>query len=204
MPHLRPFAPAKLGRTPIRASILAAVLGGISLYIYTSLIIFLYFIDRRQKGFHHLIQCSTSTTFVQHLKCNLFRSTVLQQLSTHYRQAFISWNNKGVTKRCGLSWLSNSALVWVQMRGERGEGLRGLSQWVLVQLCTWSPYAMTFMERHWNKTMLAAIVTGFTASLALIASIDKASTCQKGKKDWERVEWGSHCVFLDVGWWSQA
>ncbi len=33
---------------------------------------------------------------------------------------------QGVTKRCRLSWMTNSALVWVQMRGE----LRGLSQWV--------------------------------------------------------------------------
>ncbi len=42
---------------------------------------------------------------------------------------------KGVTKRCRLSLLTNSALVIrVQMRGEGGGELRGLSQWV--QLCT--------------------------------------------------------------------
>jgi hypothetical protein len=35
---------------------------------------------------------------------------------------------QGVTKGCRLSLLTNSALVWAQMRG--GGGLRGLSQWV--------------------------------------------------------------------------
>ncbi len=40
--------------------------------------------------------------------------------------------NQGVTKRCHLSWLTNSTLVYEPKCGGRG-GLRGLSQWV--QLC---------------------------------------------------------------------
>ncbi len=52
----------------------------------------------------------------------------VQHVSCTYQQ--------GVTKRCRLSWLTNSALVWAQMRREGG-GCGGLSQWV--QLCTWSP-----------------------------------------------------------------
>ncbi len=40
--------------------------------------------------------------------------------------------NQGVTKRCHLSWLTISALVY-----EGGGGLWGLSHWV--QLCIWSP-----------------------------------------------------------------
>jgi hypothetical protein len=46
---------------------------------------------------------------------------------------------RGLTKRCRLSWLTNSApRIWAQMRGEGGRGLRGLSQGVL--LCTWSSW----------------------------------------------------------------
>jgi hypothetical protein len=36
-------------------------------------------------------------------------------------------SNQGVTKRCCLSWLTNSALVYEPKRGGRGE-LQGLSQ----------------------------------------------------------------------------
>ncbi len=43
---------------------------------------------------------------------------------------------QGVTKRCRLSWLTNSALVYDPKCGG-GRELWGLSQWV--QLCTWSP-----------------------------------------------------------------
>ncbi len=44
--------------------------------------------------------------------------------------------DQAVTKRCHLSWLTNSALVYEPLcRG--GGGLRDLSQWE--QLCTWSP-----------------------------------------------------------------
>ncbi len=52
-------------------------------------------------------------------------------------------SNQGVTKRCRLSLLTNSALaIRVQMRGEGGE-LRGLSQWV--QLCiTWHGAQVNF------------------------------------------------------------
>jgi hypothetical protein len=42
--------------------------------------------------------------------------------------------NRGVTKRCRLSWLTNSALVYKPKRG--GRELWGLSQWV--QLCAWN------------------------------------------------------------------
>jgi hypothetical protein len=45
---------------------------------------------------------------------------------------------QGVTKRCRLSWLTNSALVYEPKCWGRGWwGLMGLSQWL--QLCTWSP-----------------------------------------------------------------
>jgi hypothetical protein len=44
---------------------------------------------------------------------------------------------QGVTKRCRLSWLTNSALVCEPKWGVGGGGLRGLSQWL--QLCKWSP-----------------------------------------------------------------
>jgi hypothetical protein len=44
--------------------------------------------------------------------------------------------NAGVTKKCRLSWLTNSALVYERPNaGDRG--LRGLSK--RVQLCSWSP-----------------------------------------------------------------
>ncbi len=44
---------------------------------------------------------------------------------------------QGVTNRCRLSWLTNSALVCKLKLGGGGGCLRGLSQWV--QLCTWRP-----------------------------------------------------------------
>ncbi len=44
--------------------------------------------------------------------------------------------DQGVTKRCRLSWLTNSVLVYEPKSGGVG-GLQGLCQWV--QLCTWSP-----------------------------------------------------------------
>jgi hypothetical protein len=37
-------------------------------------------------------------------------------------------SSRGVTKRCRLSWLTNSALVYEPKLGEGGGGLRGLSQ----------------------------------------------------------------------------
>jgi hypothetical protein len=49
---------------------------------------------------------------------------------------FYACAQQGVTERCHLSWLTDSAHVYEPEFGERGE-LRGLSQWV--QLCTWSP-----------------------------------------------------------------
>ncbi len=49
-----------------------------------------------------------------------------------FQRFLLLWRNQGVTKRCRLSLLTNSALaIRVQMRGG---GLQGLSQWV--QLCT--------------------------------------------------------------------
>jgi hypothetical protein len=46
-------------------------------------------------------------------------------------------HHQGVTRRCRLSWLTNSALIYEPKCGGRGGELRGLSQWV--QLCKWSP-----------------------------------------------------------------
>ncbi len=48
---------------------------------------------------------------------------------------------QGVTKRCRLSWLANSAIVYEPKCGGKGGGLRGLSQWVQLCTihCTWSP-----------------------------------------------------------------
>ncbi len=38
--------------------------------------------------------------------------------------------SQGVTKRCRLSWLTNSARVYEPKSGGRGKGLQGRSQWV--------------------------------------------------------------------------
>ncbi len=46
---------------------------------------------------------------------------------------YILW---GVTKRCRLSWITNSAFVY-DLKWGGGGGCGGLSQWV--QICTWSP-----------------------------------------------------------------
>ncbi len=44
---------------------------------------------------------------------------------------------QGVTQRCRLSWVTNSALSYMSPNAGGGGELRGLSQWV--QLCAWSP-----------------------------------------------------------------
>jgi hypothetical protein len=44
-----------------------------------------------------------------------------------YPVVYLSGLHQGVTKRCGLFWLTNSALVYEPKCGERGK-LRGLSQ----------------------------------------------------------------------------
>ncbi len=49
---------------------------------------------------------------------------------------------QGVTKRCRLSWLTNSAIVYEPKCG--GRGLRGLSQ--RVQLCSQSPNKFCFYK----------------------------------------------------------
>ncbi len=64
----------------------------------------------------------------------------------------------GVTKRCRLSWLTNSALVALvySLNGgggvRHGKGLRGLSQWV--QLCTWSP------NKLWRSNSIFNVMVG--------------------------------------------
>ncbi len=50
-------------------------------------------------------------------------------LSSIGNGAAINGGEQGVTKRCRLFWLTNSALVYEPKCGGRGE-LRGLSQWV--------------------------------------------------------------------------
>ncbi len=62
------------------------------------------------------------------------------------------WFYQGVTMRCRLSWLTNSALVYEPKCGGRGGGggwLRCLSQWV--QPCTWIP----------NKLVTPYLTCGF-------------------------------------------
>jgi hypothetical protein len=48
--------------------------------------------------------------------------------------------NQGVTKRCRLSWLTNSALVYEPKCG--GRGVVAGSQAMSIQLCIWSPYKL--------------------------------------------------------------
>ena len=47
--------------------------------------------------------------------------------------------NQGITKRCRLSWLTNSALVYEPICTGGGGALRGISQWVKLCTITWSP-----------------------------------------------------------------
>ncbi len=48
---------------------------------------------------------------------------------SQHRQLTVIGQKQGVTKRCRLSWLTNSALVYELKCGRmRGWGLRGLSQ----------------------------------------------------------------------------
>jgi hypothetical protein len=126
-------------------SVFFAVCAGIAFLIFNY---FIVFYDRRQKGYHHLIQCSTSSPFVQHLNCNLFRS----------------WN-QGVTKRCRLSWLTNSALIFEPKCARRGRGCRVSAneysyscahgaQINFGDLTPYLTYAITCMERYWNQKML--------------------------------------------------
>ncbi len=81
---------------------------------------------------------------------------------------------QGVTKRCRLSWLTNSALEFERRVG--GGGLRGLSEWV--RLCTWSP----------NKLVSCHTKTGF-GSYKNTAKEFNHGTFLKGL--W--VEPGPHC-----------
>ncbi len=73
-------------------------------------------------------------------KCEVFWSVKLYHLLSivHWFDAWKSpkYIKQGVTKRCRLSWLTNSALVYEPKCGGKGGGLRVLSQWW--QLCTWS------------------------------------------------------------------
>jgi hypothetical protein len=65
-----------------------------------------------------------------------------------------------VTKRCRISWLTNSALVYEPKCGGWGVGLWGLSQWV--QLRTWSPnkhrrsssiFNLWYTPKYWKKNV---------------------------------------------------
>jgi hypothetical protein len=47
------------------------------------------------------------------------------------------FSSQGVTKRCHLSWLTTSALVWTQIRGEGG--VAGSQPMSTAVHCTWSP-----------------------------------------------------------------
>ncbi len=78
-------------------------------------------------------------------------------------------STQGIKKRCRLSWLTNSALVYEPKCG--GRGLWGLSQWV--QLYTWSPHKLWRSNSifnlwvHINPTLLARArraLTGYTGS----------------------------------------
>ncbi len=53
--------------------------------------------------------------------------------------------SQGVTKRCRLSWLANSSLVYER---KCGGGMRGLSQWA--QLWTWSPINLWWSNSIFN------------------------------------------------------
>ncbi len=51
---------------------------------------------------------------------------------TFFSSFILFYSSQRVTRRCRLSWLTNSPNAWGW-----GGGLRDLSQWI--QLCTWSP-----------------------------------------------------------------
>ncbi len=65
------------------------------------------------------------------------------------------WIEQGVTKRCRLSWLTNSALVCVPKCG--GWGLQVLSQWE--QLWTWSP------NKLWRSNPIFTVTYGIESQL---------------------------------------
>ncbi len=61
---------------------------------------------------------------------------------------------QGVTKRCRLSWLANSALVY-EPKKMRGDGGGGVSQCTAVHNCTWSPIKLwrcNFLFNLWLQS----------------------------------------------------
>jgi hypothetical protein len=69
----------------------------------------------------------------------------------------------GVTKRCRLPWLTNSALVYKPKCWGRGE-LRGLSQWV--QLCTWSPNTLWRSNSRFNLWLKPTIKKSYVSCVS--------------------------------------
>ncbi len=94
---------------------------------------------------------------------------------------------QGVTKRCRLSLLTNSALVYEPKCGEGGE-LRGPSQWV--QLCTWNPNKLCVSNSIFNLCMHPQItqpsVHYSTASVGWSVRVKKngIATTQKFACSW--------------------
>jgi hypothetical protein len=80
---------------------------------------------------------------VQENKYNLigtgsFLHKVFFSLCTKITLCLLLISMQGVTKRCRLSWLTNSALVYEPKCGRWGGGA-GSQPMSTVQLCTWSP-----------------------------------------------------------------
>ncbi len=110
----------------------------------------------------------TCWVYIFYKKRNNYRITHLYNIIMKYLTRHLlyncRWRNRatqGVTKRCCLSWLTNSVLVNEPKCG--GGVLRGLSQWVQLYTGTQinfgilSPYFLMFMgPRNWFQGMNSA------------------------------------------------
>jgi hypothetical protein len=106
-------------------------------------------------------------------------------------------NKQGVTKRCRLSWLTNSALVYYPKceggGGKWGGGLGGLSQWV--QLYTWSP------NKLGRSTITPYLTHDYTESFVYFSFVLKSSVSCRSKNLKNFLRFSScllRCSYLPV------
>ncbi len=84
----------------------------------------------------HTLQTLASPSIeYNRLKTNIFARKyeylwIYRLFGEPYQRKNFDIFKQGITKRCRLSWLPNSALVYEPKCGERGRDLRDLSQWV--------------------------------------------------------------------------
>ncbi len=92
---------------------------------------------------------------------------------------------QGVTKRCRLSWLTNSALAYEPQCGEWGAGL---SQWV--QLCTWSSNKLwrsnsIFNDDHvWSHFFESKHMITFAWHWCLLRSVPAPQLSRRYRRRW--------------------